>query len=70
MVMAGLWDEWTDKKTGERVESCTMTRIIANFKANGRKCLRCRLWVIPVGSGLSAFAALRTSNRQRLPKGL
>jgi len=24
MVMAGLWDEWTDKKTGERVKSCTI----------------------------------------------
>src|SRR5882724_11764977 len=22
MIMAGLWDEWTDKKTGERVKSC------------------------------------------------
>jgi len=22
MVMAGLWDEWNDKKTGERVKSC------------------------------------------------
>jgi putative SOS response-associated peptidase YedK len=24
MVMAGLWDEWHDKKTGERVKSCTI----------------------------------------------
>ena len=24
MVMAGLWDEWTDKKTGERIKSCTI----------------------------------------------
>src|SRR3954463_12198549 len=24
MVMAGLWDEWTDKKTGERIKSCTL----------------------------------------------
>jgi putative SOS response-associated peptidase YedK len=24
MVMAGLWDEWTDKRTGERVKSCTI----------------------------------------------
>jgi putative SOS response-associated peptidase YedK len=24
MVMAGLWDEWTDKKTGERIKSCTV----------------------------------------------
>jgi putative SOS response-associated peptidase YedK len=24
MVMAGLWDEWTDTKTGERVKSCTI----------------------------------------------
>jgi putative SOS response-associated peptidase YedK len=24
MVMAGLWEEWTDKKTGERVKSCTI----------------------------------------------
>ena len=24
MVMAGLWDEWNDKKTGERVRSCTI----------------------------------------------
>ena len=23
-VMAGLWDEWKDKKTGERVRSCTI----------------------------------------------
>jgi putative SOS response-associated peptidase YedK len=24
MVMAGLWDEWTDRKTGERIRSCTI----------------------------------------------
>ena len=24
MVMAGLWDEWKDKRTGERVKSCTI----------------------------------------------
>jgi putative SOS response-associated peptidase YedK len=24
MVMAGLWEEWNDKKTGERVRSCTI----------------------------------------------
>lgn len=24
MVMAGLWDDWRDKKTGERVRSCTI----------------------------------------------
>jgi putative SOS response-associated peptidase YedK len=24
MVMAGLWDDWHDKKTGERVKSCTI----------------------------------------------
>ena len=24
MVMAGLWDEWNDKKSGERVKSCTI----------------------------------------------
>jgi putative SOS response-associated peptidase YedK len=24
MVMAGLWDEWTDKKNGERIKSCTI----------------------------------------------
>jgi putative SOS response-associated peptidase YedK len=24
MVMAGLWDEWNDRKTGERVRSCTI----------------------------------------------
>jgi putative SOS response-associated peptidase YedK len=24
MVMAGLWDEWKDKKTGERIRSCTV----------------------------------------------
>lgn len=24
MVMAGLWDDWKDKKTGERVRSCTI----------------------------------------------
>jgi putative SOS response-associated peptidase YedK len=24
LVMAGLWDEWTDKKTGERIKSCTI----------------------------------------------
>jgi putative SOS response-associated peptidase YedK len=24
MVMAGLWDEWTEKKTGERIKSCTI----------------------------------------------
>jgi putative SOS response-associated peptidase YedK len=30
MVMAGLWDEWTDKKTGERVKSCTIVTCPAN----------------------------------------
>ncbi len=24
MVMAGLWDDWKDKKTGEQVKSCTI----------------------------------------------
>jgi putative SOS response-associated peptidase YedK len=24
MIFAGLWEEWTDKKTGERVKSCTI----------------------------------------------
>src|SRR5262245_20898882 len=30
MVMAGLWDEWKDKKTGERVRSCTIITCPAN----------------------------------------
>jgi putative SOS response-associated peptidase YedK len=30
MVMAGLWDEWTDKKTGERVKSCTIITCPSN----------------------------------------
>ena len=30
MVMAGLWDEWTDKKTGERIKSCTIVTCAAN----------------------------------------
>ena len=30
MVMAGLWDEGTDKKTGERVKSCTIITWPAN----------------------------------------
>lgn len=30
MVMAGLWDEWTDRKTGERVKSCTIITCAAN----------------------------------------
>jgi putative SOS response-associated peptidase YedK len=30
MVMAGLWDEWNDKKTGERVKSCTIITCPAN----------------------------------------
>ena len=30
MVMAGLWDEWTDKKTGERIKSCTIVTCPAN----------------------------------------
>jgi putative SOS response-associated peptidase YedK len=30
MVMAGLWDEWTDKKTGERIKSCTIITCPAN----------------------------------------
>jgi putative SOS response-associated peptidase YedK len=30
MVMAGLWDEWKDKKTGERVRSCTIITCAAN----------------------------------------
>ena len=24
MVMAGLWDEWTGKRNGERIKSCTI----------------------------------------------
>jgi putative SOS response-associated peptidase YedK len=24
MVMAGLWDEWKDRRTGERIKSCTV----------------------------------------------
>jgi putative SOS response-associated peptidase YedK len=27
MVMAGLWDEWNDKKTGERVRSSPARRM-------------------------------------------
>jgi putative SOS response-associated peptidase YedK len=30
MVMAGLWEEWTDKKTGERIKSCTIVTCPAN----------------------------------------
>jgi putative SOS response-associated peptidase YedK len=30
MVMAGLWDEWTDKKTGERIRRCTIITCPAN----------------------------------------
>ena len=30
MVMAGLWDEWTDKKTGERIKSCTVITTAPN----------------------------------------
>ena len=30
MVMAGLWDEWTDKKTGERIKSCTVVTTAPN----------------------------------------
>ena len=30
MVMAGLWDEWTDRKTGERIKSCTIITCPAN----------------------------------------
>jgi putative SOS response-associated peptidase YedK len=30
MVMAGLWDEWTDKKTGERITSCTIITCPSN----------------------------------------
>src|SRR5258705_8806017 len=30
MVMAGLWDEWTDKKMGERIKSCTIVTCPAN----------------------------------------
>ena len=30
MVMAGLWDEWNDKKTGERIKSCTIITCSAN----------------------------------------
>src|SRR5262249_13421596 len=30
MVTAGLWDEWTDKKTGERIKSCTIITCPAN----------------------------------------
>ena len=30
MVMAGLWDQWTDKKTGEKVRSCTIITTTPN----------------------------------------
>ena len=30
MVLAGLWDEWTDKKTGERIKSCTVITTAPN----------------------------------------
>lgn len=30
MVMAGLWDEWNDKKAGERIKSCTSITCPAN----------------------------------------
>jgi putative SOS response-associated peptidase YedK len=30
MVMAGLWDEWNDKRTGERIRSCTIITCPAN----------------------------------------
>jgi putative SOS response-associated peptidase YedK len=30
MVMAGLWDEWKDKRTGERVKSCTIITCPSN----------------------------------------
>jgi putative SOS response-associated peptidase YedK len=30
MVMAGLWDEWNDKRTGERVKSCTIITCAPN----------------------------------------
>ena len=36
MVMAGLWDEWNDKKTGERVKSCTIVTSPANALVGAR----------------------------------
>ncbi len=33
MVMAGLWDDWKDKKTGERVRSCTIITCLPNAVA-------------------------------------
>ncbi len=33
MVMAGLWDEWKDKRTGERVRSCTIITCLPNAVA-------------------------------------
>ena len=30
MAMAGLWDEWTGKKTGEHIKSCTIITCTAN----------------------------------------
>jgi len=35
MVMAGLWDEWTDKKTGERIKGCTIITCPANALVGG-----------------------------------
>ena len=33
MVFAGLWDEWTDKKSGERIKSCTIITCAPNAVA-------------------------------------
>jgi putative SOS response-associated peptidase YedK len=30
LTIAGLWDEWTDRETGERIKSCTMIITAAN----------------------------------------
>jgi hypothetical protein len=33
MGLAGLWDEWKNRETGERIESCTMIITEPNLRA-------------------------------------
>jgi hypothetical protein len=53
MVMAGLWDEWTDKKTGERVKRCTITPA-RRMRLSERSTIECRLFS-PKRSGRSGW---------------
>jgi putative SOS response-associated peptidase YedK len=74
MVMAGLWDEWTDKKTGERVKSCTIVTV-RPMRTSVHSMIACRS-LSPKRTGQSGWArsprlrrsSKRCSSRSRMTR--